>query len=188
MQRENDNVRIEITLSEEIKNPNSIGLNFPSESNSIVATKLGDIYTTSIRVDSNTPEGLATYNVGPLTDLAGNVFDPEEVESDFVIDRSVSRLILSSVGISDIANGKRLTLTIQTNEEVTISGAEMDGNALEFTRLDDTYSYTSSIDFESEPIANIFYKIGTLTDLAGNEYTDVENKEFVLDKNKCMGL
>ena len=55
-------------------------------------TNTGNDYTATYEVLSSTPEGFATYDIGTLTDVAGNTFDPAQETTTITIDTAAPTL------------------------------------------------------------------------------------------------
>ena len=69
---------------------------------SVTVTADGTTYTATYTVTATTPETMVTYDIGELTDTAGNTFDPAENTVMVTIDRTVPQLSdPSSIGTTN---------------------------------------------------------------------------------------
>ena len=91
-----DNLTFSFTFSETLQTTPTVTI----EGTSATFSESTGTYTATYQVTDATAEGPIVYNIGTLTDSAGQSFDPPETNSPFIVDRIAPTLAVITDGTS----------------------------------------------------------------------------------------
>ena len=143
-------------------------------------------YTAQIIVTSSPLQGPATYDIGILTDVAGNTFDPAPATTDDLIIDTVAPTVVSVTSTTSDGSyqaGDEINITVTTSEagrneriSITLETGTTDRNVTLTRAADDpefvgTYR-VQAIDTSARLTAISIAATPRLTDRAGNRMTD----------------
>ena len=184
-----DTITLTFTVSEALQAAPTVTI----AGETAAVTNTDNAYTATLAVTGTTSQGFVMYDIGTLTDLLGNSFDPPEANTGIIIDRTAPTIAITGPE-AGAAQAKTITAAFTDSNENTngYRYTQAQTDTCDATVIADNterqaYANGQSLTFTSEDDDNNTFICFRAEDLAGNvtfsvseEIEDIDTTDVVL--------